>query len=102
MASSVDWIKHIESWQSSGLSQAEYCRRQGLNYRTFTVRLSAYRKSRKEARSSRPLATALIPVQVQASLPAGAIHLTTDQVHRVELPTTVSAAWLAELLRCLA
>lgn len=102
MALSVDWIKHIESWQSSGLSQAEYCRQRRLIYKTFTVRLSAYRKSRKEAGSSHLPATALIPVQVQAPSPVGAIRLTTDQGHRVELPTTVSAAWLAELLRCLA
>lgn len=102
MALSVDWIKHIESWQSSGLSQAAYCRQRGLNYKTFTVRLSAYRKNRKEACSSHPPATALIPVQVQAPLTVGAIRLTTDQGHRVELPASISATWLAELLRCLA
>lgn len=102
MALSVDWIKHIESWQCSGLSQAEYCRRQGLNYRTFTVRLSAYRKHRKAALPSYPSPTALIPVQVQAPLSAEAIRLTTDQGHRVELPVSISATWLAELLRCLA
>ena len=101
MASLVDWIKHIESWQSSGLSQAEYCRRQGLNYRTFTVRLSAYRRDKKVAHAACPPATALIPVRIQAPLSAEAIRLTTAKGHRVELPASMTAAWLAELLRCL-
>jgi hypothetical protein len=101
MATSVDWIKHIESWRSSGLSQAAYCRQRGLNYRTFTVRLSAYRKNRKETHASRPATTALIPIQVRAPLSTGTIRLTTERGHRVDLPTSITAVWLAELLRCL-
>jgi hypothetical protein len=27
--------EHIADWESSGLSKAEYCRRTGLNYKTF-------------------------------------------------------------------
>jgi hypothetical protein len=101
MAPTVDWIQHITSWQSSGLSQAAYCRQQGLNYRTFTVRLSAYRKSEKAGRSARSSTTALIPVRVRAALPAEIIGLTTAKGHRLELPPSIGAAWLAELLRCL-
>lgn len=26
---------HIEAWKSSGMSQAAYCRKQGLNVKTF-------------------------------------------------------------------
>lgn len=29
------WQGHIESWRQSGLSQAEYCRRQSLSIKTF-------------------------------------------------------------------
>ncbi|MCC6922401.1 MAG: hypothetical protein IT525_04950 [Nitrosomonas sp.] len=35
--------KHIEAWQSSGLSQAVYCREQRLNAKTFGNWLRAYR-----------------------------------------------------------
>ena len=101
MAPTVDWIQHITSWQSSGLSQAGYCRQQGLNYKTFTVRLSAYRRGVKNAQGDGPSKTALIPVQVQAPLSTEAIRLITEQGHRVELPPSIGAAWLAELLRCL-
>lgn len=29
------WIRHIDSWQSSGLSQADYCRQHSLSPRRF-------------------------------------------------------------------
>ena len=35
--------KHIEAWQSSGMSQAAYCREQRLNAKTFGNWLRAYR-----------------------------------------------------------
>lgn len=94
MALSTDWISHIEAWQRSGLKQAAYCRGQGLNYPTFSARLSDYRKAHK---NSLP---ALIPVQLPVSA-SGAIVLKHGTSHRLELPTSISASWLAELLRCL-
>ena len=50
------WRQHIEAWQCSGLSQAEYCAGQPINARTFSARLSDYRKL------SKPNAVALIPI----------------------------------------
>lgn len=97
MALSKQWLDHIAAWQDSGLTQSAYCRQQGLNTHTFTARLSEYRK---RGPSSPP---ALIPVQVQLTPPpAEHLVLHCGQGHRLELPSTVSAAWLAELLRCLA
>jgi hypothetical protein len=29
------WEKHIEKWESSGLSQADYCRQNGVNIKSF-------------------------------------------------------------------
>jgi hypothetical protein len=29
------WQDHIDQWQSSGLTQKEYCRRNGFNWSTF-------------------------------------------------------------------
>lgn len=94
MALSEYWLNHIEAWQSSGLSQAAYCRQQGLNSHSFVARLSGYRKSRLVA------ASALIPIQVQAPVSAPLV-LHHDKGHRLELPQAISASWLAELLRCL-
>jgi hypothetical protein len=95
MAITSKWRQHIEAWQSSGLSQAEYCAKQQINVRTFTARLSDYRKSPKSD------SAALIPVQVEPAT-AGVMVLTHAEGHRLELPASVSARWVAELLRCLA
>jgi hypothetical protein len=95
MAITSKWRQHIEAWQSSGLSQAEYCSQQQVNVRTFTARLSDYRKLPVTVSS------ALIPVQVEQT-PAAAIVFTHVQGHRLELPASVSARWIAELLQCLA
>ncbi len=95
MAVTTKWRQHIEAWQSSGLSQAEYCAQQRINVRTFTARLSDYRKLPKSD------SVALIPVQVEPTA-AGVMVFTHAQGHRLELPTSVSARWVAELLQCLA
>ena len=95
MAITSKWRQHIEAWQRSGLSQAEYCAEQQINVRTFTARLSDYRKLPKAD------SVALIPVQVEPSS-AAVIVLTDVQGHRLELPASISASWVAELLRCLA
>ena len=97
MAVASKWRQHIEAWQRSGLSQAEYCAEQQINVRTFTARLSDYRKLPKSD------SAVLIPVQVASSEPVDAgILFTHAQGHRLALPTSVSAQWVAELLRCLA
>lgn len=94
MALSVYWKNHIETWQSSGLSQAAYCRQQGLNAHTFSSQLHAFRT---QCATKPPT---LIPVQIQHPLPEMMV-LQLVQGHRLELPASISAQWLAELLRCL-
>lgn len=96
MTVTTHWIRHIEAWQEGGLSQAAYCQQYGLNRKTFAARLSDYRKSR------RGTAPALIPVQVTPLPPSVApLVLSVGGRHRLEMPLTTSASWLAELLRCL-
>ena len=103
MAVTSKWRQHIEQWQSSGLSQAEYCKKQGINVRTLAARLCDYRKQ--------PAAESveLVPVQMVPTEPASvlstavvAMVLIHVQGHRLELSSSVPAAWVAELLRCLA
>ncbi len=89
------WRQHIEAWQSSDLSQVEYCTQQQINVRTFAARLCDYRKL--PATDS----AVLIPVHIKPPATA-AIVFTHVQGHRLELPASVSANWVAELFRCLA
>jgi len=93
MALSDFWINHIKTWQSSGLTQAAYCRQHGLNPTYFSGRLSIYKKQGVPAPS-------LIPVQVRPQA-TGSLILQHTKGHRLELPTTQSAQWVAELLSCL-
>ena len=99
MAITERWKNHIADWQAGGLSQAEYCRRHGLNANTFSGRLRDYKSP------GLPRPPELIPVQVQplpavAEAAAGQVVLWHRQC-RLELPAAVSPCWLAELLQCL-
>ncbi len=94
MPVTAKWRQHIEAWQHSSLSQAEYCAEQQINVRTFTARLSDYRKLTKSD------SAALIPVHIEPS-EAATIVFTHTQGHRLALPASVSASWVAELLQCL-
>ena len=94
MALTNRWKQHIELWQHSGLTQAGYCEREGLNRKTFSARLSEYRSRRS------PTPPVLIPIQVEAMV-TGQIILRLAKGHRLELPASVSVSWLGELLRCL-
>jgi len=61
----TDWARYIEAWQGSGLSQAAYCRQQGLSAAYFSQRLRAYRAAPVVS------APALIPVRVEPAVSAG-------------------------------
>jgi hypothetical protein len=96
VALSARWKNHIERWRSSGLSQAAYCRQQGLNANTFAGHLRDVR-----LHESAP-SPALIPVEIQpAPVASAGMVLHHASGHRLELPATVSPRWLAELLQCL-
>jgi hypothetical protein len=97
----LKWRQHIEAWQQSGLSQRIYCEQQQINTGTFTARLSEYRKM------TQTQSAALVPVQIKP-VSAGAppasspgIVFTHANDHRLEFPSSVSADWLAEFIRCL-
>jgi hypothetical protein len=94
MALSAHWKNHIETWQNSGLSQAAYCRQQGINAQSFSSQLHAFRSQHATESPT------LIPVQIQEPLSVPMV-LQLAHGHRLELPPSISAQWLAELLRCL-
>ena len=71
------WKHHLEQWQASGLSQVEYCRKHGLNIKSFR-----YHK-RRSSKSSLclvevPLAAPIYPLPKPLSLavsPRYTIHI---------------------------
>jgi hypothetical protein len=42
-ASPSEWAERVEQWRGSGLSQSEFCRRQGLALTTFNRKAAALR-----------------------------------------------------------
>ena len=89
--------KHIETWQTSGLSQVAYCRQHKLNSKTFSNWLRIY-----HSQNVAPAAPTLIPIEIKSTAsPSGSLCLRCSQGHTLELPADVSPQWLAELLKCL-
>lgn len=98
------WAAHVAAWQSSGLSQSAYCRRQGLSLASFGYWRRQLRTDEPDANV--PVTRALVPIQV-ASAPAP-VSLSSPWVEvclsnglRVRLPGLVDQASVVSLVRAL-
>ena len=74
------WQAHVKAWKDSNLSQAEYCRSQGLK----THRL-CYWVNKKSARPDHPLVLVEIPIQKMPVRSDAALKLTIDNHYQVEI-----------------
>lgn len=103
MKINAHWRRHVEVWRESGLSQAEYCRQQGLNHKTFSVWT---RRVQVDLSLDKNAPLDLLPVQLEPSPSVAStqasIMLRLAHGAQLELSTAVPPGWLAELLRCLA
>ena len=90
------WQAHVKSWKDSNLSQAEYCRRQGLK----THRL-CYWVNKKSAKPAHPLALVEIPMQKIPVRSDAALKLTIDNHYQIEIADHFSSATLEQILHVL-
>ena len=93
-------LKHIKAWQASGSTQTAYCQKHGLNKKTFSGWFANY------AVLPKPTEPALLAIEVKpaVTLPPAAtepLRLRLSGGAHLELPSTISQRWLAELLQCL-
>ncbi len=90
-------IKHITLWQAGGQSQADYCRQNGLNAKTFSRWLRIYHDAGKQPSPS------LIPIEIKPTvIPiTETLRLRFSSGDTLELPASISARWVSELLQCL-
>jgi hypothetical protein len=58
----VQWLKHIEGWKKSGLTQPQYCERESISYATFR----RWRRRLGPGRGLRGRASGFVPVRVAA------------------------------------
>lgn len=83
------WQLHVERWRRSGLSQAEYCRRNDLNPNTFQ-----WQKGREREREVH-----FVPVKLKERVPRLTIGI-GDSI-RVELHREFDVEELSRLIQAL-
>lgn len=100
------WFPHIEAWQQSGLSQAEYDRKYDLSLSTFGYYRQCYLKE-DGAKPVKPPAS-LLPVNIadeapaeQPAQPETGITLTSPGGIRIELAPGFDPQALQTVLRTL-
>jgi hypothetical protein len=100
MKTNAQCRRHVKAWHESGLSQADYCRQEDVNPKTFS------RWARLELANDKDAPLEIIPLQIVQSAPTiaaeASMMLRFAQGTQLELSTAVSPRWLAELLKCLA
>lgn len=115
------WSAQLRAWRQSGLTQAEFCRRQGLGRNTFAT--WKHRLGRREREPGEDLGFAdgrrdvspvrLIPVTIRsdaegpafdpspAGRPSAALTLVTSGGYRIEVGAGFAPETLARLLASL-
>jgi hypothetical protein len=88
------WISHIKAQLSSGLSQAEYCRRENLKSGTFSSR-KAMLKGHSDLCKSSPL----IHVPLTPAVPKGSISIKLANGIELKFDTLPDPLWLSEVVR---
>lgn len=99
-AKESQWREIVERQVASGLSVRAFCRQAGIREPSFYF----WRRTLRARDAGPPLATspAFVPAVVhEAPLREASILVEWDAGLRLRLPVTISATWVAELLRAL-
>ena len=87
------WQDHIDQWQSSGLTQKEYCRRNGFKWSTFHY----WRKRLQDT----PTAVTLVQVPVSNNLSCQPSHASLTLIldrYKVEIGDNFNPSTLDKLM----
>jgi hypothetical protein len=87
------WKQQIEQWQQTGLSQAEYCRRNNLKHHQLVYWKKRYLKAETEV--------SFVPVQLEALLdiPAPADQASLTVIIDNQFKVEIAAGFDPQLLR---
>jgi hypothetical protein len=102
------WVKRVEEWQASELSQVDYAKRQSLSRKQLSQWVNKVRQNKVphpkgKHKQVTPQSASIIPVRIQANhTPAGQMKLILRDAIMLEWTHVPQAAWLAELLKGLA
>jgi hypothetical protein len=91
------WRQHWEDWKESGLSQAEYGRRHGLEIHTFRYWVTKYNQP-----ETLPATTALVKLPLQAqTMRDASLELVVDKKYRLIIRADFDSALLQAVLSSL-
>ena len=96
------WRERVESWRSSGLTQKEYCEREGIS----RERLGTWKRRLDREAQTPPQRGSLVAVPpgiVSSALSAGRgmLGLVIRDQYRIEIPETFSPLTLEAVLQVL-
>ncbi|MEW6487395.1 MAG: IS66 family insertion sequence element accessory protein TnpB [Thermodesulfobacteriota bacterium] len=104
------WGAQLRAWQRSGLTQAEFCRRQGLGRRLFSSWKRRLGSPERAAGGQAAPPVRFVPVAVRpevsapapiATHPAAALTVVARTGHRIEVGDGFTPETLARLLATL-
>ncbi len=87
------WQAHVKAWRDSNLSQAEYCRKQGLKAHRL-----GYWANKKSAIPNQPLALVEVSMPKITTCGSPALKLVVDSCHQIEIDDHFSPATLERVL----
>ena len=98
------WRRHIEQWEKSGSTQAEYCRRHRLSAKSFVYWKGRFRdmcKVNMAAGQKEPVKFVPVEIKPEAHIPAGnstALVLCKDG-YRIEIKESFNPEALGKVIR---
>ena len=96
------WLSHIEAWQASDLSQAEYTRRHNLSVKTFQYHKRRYSQAPADITPAQTIVPVVVePPKTPAAPITSGITLVTPQGIKIELETGFNSDCLERLLKVL-
>jgi hypothetical protein len=89
----INWKQHIDSWQQTGLSQAEYCRRHNLKDHQLTYWKKRFLKTETEV--------SFVPLKLEDIIdtPARTDHASLSLIINNQFKIEVRSGFDAQLLR---
>ena len=90
------WQAQVKDWKESSLTQAEYCRRQGLKAHRLGYWVN--KPSTESVPSNQPLALVEIPIQKIPVCGNAALKLTIDNRYQVEISDNFTPTTLEQVL----
>lgn len=98
--SPAEWQALVTEQQASGLSVAAFCLKHGLVDKTFYNQRNKLGRAPRSTDGPKPGFVQVRPVPVTLNASSGSVVL-HHRHSRLELSTTVSPGWLAELMQAL-